>query len=67
MSGHVWTCNSGFPECVREKAGFYCTATVPELATATRPVSVSRLRRINSARIFLRPDSAAPGLTLAPG
>src|SRR2546427_10115297 len=27
------------------------TATVPELATATRPVSVSRLRRSNSERI----------------
>src|SRR5438876_8285493 len=31
------------------------TVTVPELATATRPVSVSRLRRINSARISFAP------------
>jgi len=27
MSGHVWTRNSGFLECVRGKAGFYCVMT----------------------------------------
>src|SRR5438552_18501288 len=31
------------------------TVTVPELATATRPVSVSRLRRINSSRLCFAP------------